>query len=135
MDQGAVYEAVTSGVSVRVRPQYLPEQSDPKQRRWVWAYHIEVENRSAVTVQLISRHWTITDATGRVEEVQGPGVVGEQPLLNPGDSFRYTSGCPLPTSSGVMVGSYCLTVAGGAAFDAQIPAFSLDLPGASRVVN
>ena len=88
------YEAVTRGLLVRVRPQYLPEQSDPYEGRWVWAYQVEVENRGDETVQLINRHWTITDGVGRVEEVRGPGVVGEQPTLKPGEAFRYASGCP-----------------------------------------
>ena len=135
MTEAPAYEALTSGIVVRVRPQYLPEQSEPKQRRWVWAYHIEVENRGPVSVQLLSRHWIITDATGRVEEVQGPGVIGQQPVLNPGESFRYTSGCPLPTPSGVMAGSYRFAVSGAPEFDVEIPGFSLDMPNASRVVN
>ena len=128
------YEAETQGVRVRVRPEYLPDQSDPDERRWVWAYHIEVENHGAAAVQLLARHWRITDETGRVEEVKGLGVVGEQPVLNPGQRFRYTSGCPLPTPSGVMAGAYRMAGADGQ-FDAQIPAFSLDLPGAARTLN
>ena len=135
MASSPAYEAQTSGVLVRVRPQYLPDQSEPDERRWVWAYHIEVQNRGQVTVQLLARHWIITDATGRVEQVQGPGVVGEQPVLNPGEQFRYTSGCPLPTSSGVMAGSYRMATSDGREFDVEIPAFSLDVPHASRVVN
>jgi ApaG protein len=129
------YEAETRGVIVRVKPQYLPEQSDPDARRWVWAYHIEVVNASAETVQLISRHWIITDATGRVEEVQGPGVVGEQPTLRPGAAFAYASGCPLPTPSGSMVGRYMMITDAGERFDVAVPAFSLDLPAAGRVLN
>jgi ApaG protein len=131
----APYEAETRGVIVRVRPQYLPEQSDPEARRWVWAYHIEVVNASAGTVQLISRHWIITDAWGRIEEVEGPGVLGEQPTLRPGESYAYASGCPLPTSSGSMVGSYRMISDSGEPFDVAVPHFSLDLPGAGRVVN
>lgn len=131
----ADYEAETRGVVVRVRPQYLPEQSEPDARRWVWAYHIEVENRGDATVQLLARHWRITDATGKLEEVKGLGVIGEQPVLNPGERFRYTSGCPLPTPSGVMAGSYRFASAEGFQFDAEIPAFSLDLPDVKRVVN
>ncbi|WP_174300700.1 Co2+/Mg2+ efflux protein ApaG [Caulobacter sp. S45] len=128
------YEARIADVVVRVRPQYLPEQSEPEERRWVWAYHIEVENRGQATVQLLARHWRITDATGHVEQVKGLGVVGEQPVLNPGESFRYTSGCPLTTPSGVMVGTYRMVGEGGQ-FDVHIPAFSLDLPDTLRVVN
>jgi ApaG protein len=129
------YEANTQGILVRVRPTYLPDQSEPGERRWVWAYTIEVENHGGEQVQLLSRHWIITDATGRVEEVRGPGVVGEQPVLRPGERFTYTSGCPLPTPSGTMVGTYDMVAAGGARFEVEIPAFSLDLPGARRVVN
>ena len=135
MARAPAYEAQTAGVIVRVRPQYLPDQSEPDARRWVWAYHIEVENRGDVTVQLLARHWRITDATGHVEQVKGLGVVGEQPVLNVGETFRYTSGCPLPTPSGVMAGSYRMASAAGHQFDVEVPAFSLDLPDARRVVN
>ncbi len=134
MARAAAYEARTADVVVRVRPQYLPDQSEPDERRWVWAYHIEVENHGEATVQLLARHWRITAATGHVEQVKGLGVVGEQPVLNPGERFRYTSGCPLTTPSGVMVGTYRMASEGGQ-FDVAIPAFSLDLPGAPRVVN
>ncbi len=129
-----VYEAETQGVAVRVSTSYLPQQSEPPQR-YVWAYAIEIENRSPRTVQLVSRHWIITDGRGRVEEVEGLGVVGEQPILRPGDTHSYTSGCPLPTPTGSMMGTYRMLVDGGEAFEAVIPAFSLDLPGARRVVN
>jgi ApaG protein len=134
MSQPGTYEAETNGVVVRVTPTFLPEQSDPPQM-WVWGYAVEIENRSERTVQLVSRHWIITDALGRVEEVQGPGVVGETPVLPPGAVHAYASGCPLPTSSGSMVGSYRMLVDGGDVFDAAIPAFSLDLPGVRRTVN
>ena len=130
-----VYEAETRGVRVRVAASYLPQQSDPEEGRWVWAYMVEIDNESDETVQLVDRHWIITDAHGRVEEVQGPGVVGEQPVLEPGDSYQYTSGCPLGTNSGVMVGSYGMSTAAGERFEAAIPAFSLHLPGADRTVN
>ena len=130
-----VYEAETRGVRVRVGASHLPDQSDPEEGRWVWAYMIEIENTGSETVQLVDRHWIITDANGRVEEVQGPGVVGEQPVLQPGDSYQYTSGCPLGTDSGVMVGSYGMITGGGERFEAAIPAFSLHLPGADRAVN
>jgi ApaG protein len=124
-----VYEAETAGVVVRVTTAYLPEQSQPP-RRYVWAYAIEIENRGERTVQLVSRRWLITDGLGREEVVEGPGVVGEQPILRAGESHRYTSGSALATPSGSMVGSYRMLVDGGAPFDAAIPAFSLDLPGA-----
>ena len=131
----APYEAETRGMIVRVRPTYLPEQSDPDDRKWVWAYAIEIVNASTETVQLISRHWIITDARGRTEEVDGPGVVGEQPTLRPGDAYSYASGCPLATPSGSMVGSYRVVTDLGQSFEIAIPHFSLDLPDARRVVN
>ena len=129
------YEAETDGFVVRVRPQYLPEQSDPGERRWVWAYHIEIVNASSETAQLIARAWTITDATGHVETVAGPGVIGQQPVLRPGDAYSYSSGCPLATPSGAMVGLYVMEGEARGRFDIAIPAFSLDLPGLRRVVN
>ncbi len=130
-----VYEATTRELTVRVRPTYLDGQSDPAARRWVWAYAIEIENGGDETVQLVSRHWIITDAWGRTEEVRGPGVVGEQPILKPGDRYAYASGCPLTTSSGSMVGTYQMVTNGGEAFEIAIPHFSLDTPSAGRVVN
>jgi ApaG protein len=129
------YEAVTRNLTVRVRPEYLPDQSDEEERRWVWAYWIEIENRGRETVQLLGRHWIITDGMGRVEEVKGLGVVGKQPILRPGERFDYTSGCPLATPSGMMVGSYAMVTDSGERFDISIPAFSLDLPGERRVMN
>lgn len=130
-----VYEAETRGLVVRVAPQYLPEHSDPEAARWFWAYTVELENHGACAVQLISRHWVVTDARGKVEEVRGLGVVGDQPILRPGEAYRYTSGCALETPSGAMVGTYRMEVDGGAWFDAAIPAFSLDLPNVRRTVN
>jgi ApaG protein len=134
MSEAGVYEARTHDVIVRVKPTYLADQSDPP-KVWVWAYAIQIENASDRTVQLVSRRWIITDALGRTEEVAGPGVVGEQPVLAPGQTHQYASGCPLPTPSGSMVGSYHMQVLGGETFDAAIPAFSLDLPDAARTVN
>jgi len=128
------YMAETEGVIVRVRPSYLAGQSDPDEGRWVWAYQVEIENRGPQPVKLMARRWTITDANGRVETVKGPGVVGEQPLIAPGDSYSYASGCPLPTPSGLMEGAYKMTDALGREFEAAIPAFSLDVPG-GRVLN
>lgn len=130
-----LYETETRGVRVRVAPSFLPEHSDADERRFVWAYAVEIENGGRETVQLVDRRWTITDARGRVEEVHGPGVVGEQPVLGPGDRYNYTSGCPLATDSGAMVGSYGMVTDGGERFEAAIPAFSLHIPGAERVVN
>ena len=130
-----MYSATTRDIEVRVRPFYLEERSDPAERRYVWGYRITIENRSDEAVQLLSRYWRITDGDGRVEEVRGPGVVGEQPELDPGDSFQYTSGCPLTTPSGIMVGRYTMRNAHGDLFDVAVPAFSLDLPGTMRTVN
>ena len=129
------YEARTRGLVVRVNPYFLPDQSDPQDRKWVWGYDVEIENHGTEVVQLVSRHWVITDALGRVEEVEGDGVVGEQPVLKPGEAFRYSSGCPLTTASGVMEGEYRMVTADGETFEALIPPFSLDLPDPGRVVN
>ena len=129
------YQARTGDLVVRVRPTYLPDHSDPEERRYLWAYDIEIENLGEETVQLQSRHWIITDALGRVEEVKGPGVVGQRPILEPGDRHGYTSGCPLTTPSGGMVGSYVMTGAGGRMFEIAIPAFSLDTPEARGRLN
>lgn len=123
-----MYEAETEGVCVQVTPQFLEDQSDIGQNRFVWAYTVRIENRGADTVQLINRYWRITDARGVTQEVRGPGVVGEQPVLRPGESFEYTSGAPLSTPSGIMVGQYEMARSGGDHFDAAIPAFSLDSP-------
>ena len=135
MHSAPAYTAETEGVVVRVRPSYLAGQSDPAEGRWVWAYQIEIVNLSGGPVQLVARRWTITDALGRVEEVRGPGVVGEQPVIESGDSYAYASGCPLTTPSGSMVGAYFMQDAEGRMFEAAIPAFSLDVPDARRVLN
>ncbi len=129
------YSATTRDVRVMVSPRFLPEQSDPERGRFFWAYSVRIENLGKATVQLISRHWVITDARNHVEEVRGPGVVGEQPVLKPGESFEYTSGCPLPTPSGGMEGSYQMLTTDGETFDAAVPAFSLHLPTATRTLN
>ena len=116
---------------VRVQPQYQPEQSDPAQGRYVFAYQITIRNVGDVAAQLISRHWIITDARGQVEEVQGLGVIGQQPLLQPGESFEYTSGCPLCTPRGTMQGSYFFVAVDGSRFDVEIPIFVLAAEGSS----
>lgn len=121
------YAATTHGITVRVAPRFLPEQSDPSAPRFVWSYHIRLENHSAQTVQLIARHWIITDAHGRTEEVEGEGVVGDQPVIEPGGSFDYISGCPLMTPSGTMHGSYAMA-ADDQLFSIEIPAFALEHP-------
>jgi len=130
-----MYEAVTRGIRVRVTPQYLEDQSSPEEARYLWAYTIDIINESSDTVRLRSRHWRITDAAGTTEEVRGPGVVGKTPVLAPGASFRYTSGCPLTTPSGIMVGSYQMTNEAGEMFNVAVPAFSLDSPHAKRSLN
>lgn len=123
-----MYSQTTRGIVVTVRPDYLDDQSAPAENHYVWAYHVRIENQGAQTVQLKSRHWKITDALGRRQEVQGAGVVGEQPVLGPGESFEYTSGTPLSTPSGIMVGTYQMQGPDGSVFDVSIPAFSLDSP-------
>jgi ApaG protein len=130
-----MYSAVSNSIRVTVQPKFMPEQSQPDQGRYFWAYTIEIANGGELTVQLTHRHWKITDEDGRREEVRGQGVVGEQPTLKPGQSFRYTSGCPLKTPSGVMVGAYRMIDENGNVFDVDIPAFSLDSPYAKRVLN
>ncbi|MEJ0059849.1 MAG: Co2+/Mg2+ efflux protein ApaG [Terricaulis sp.] len=131
-----MYEQETAGVMVRVEPQFLAEESEPDENRFVWAYTIEIENRSPEAVQLVSRTWRITDANGVTQEVQGQGVVGQQPVIEPGESFSYTSAAPLAAPSGVMMGAYSmLRVAGGEAFDITVPAFALDSPHETRLAN
>ena len=130
-----MYEAVTHGVRVRVTPQYREEEFSPDEGRYVWAYTIDIVNEGNETVQLHTRHWRITDATGHTEEVRGPGVVGQTPVLEPGAAFRYTSGCPLTTPSGIMVGSYQMTTEAGKRIDVAVPAFSLDSPHTKRSLN
>jgi ApaG protein len=117
--------AVTGGVAVRVAVSFLSEQSDPSSNRWFWSYHVRIENGSERTIQLLSRSWTISDGRGAVHEVVGEGVVGEMPLIAPGSSFDYVSGCPLDTPSGTMSGSYRMVDADGNAFDVAIPRFQL----------
>ena len=124
------YEATTRDVRVAVRSFYLADQSNPAGRSWVWAYRVTIGNHGRQTVQLLRRTWRITDATGRVQVVRGPGVVGEQPVLAPGEEFGYTSGTPLETPSGFMTGQYHMIYPDtGEEFDVDIPTFSLDLPG------
>lgn len=130
-----MYTAVTRSIEVSVEPFYLSEQSEPDRERWVFGYRVRIENAGDEMVQLLHRHWRITDGNGRVVEVRGEGVVGEQPRLEPGESFQYTSGTPLPTPSGIMAGSYQMVTEDGERFDVAIPAFSLDAPGARRAVN
>jgi ApaG protein len=130
-----MYEQVTRSIRVRVRPEYLEAQSAPDEGRYFWSYTVEILNEGSETVQLRSRYWRITDANGHVEEVRGPGVVGQTPVIGPGESFEYTSGCPLKTTSGIMVGSYQMEKTNGTLIDIAIPAFSLDSPFARRSLN
>ena len=130
-----MYTALTRDIQITVMPQFLVERSEPDEGRFFWIYTIEITNLGRQTVQLTARHWIITDGNGVVEEVQGPGVVGEQPVIPPGESFRYTSGCPLTTPSGIMVGSYQMLDEAGRPFEVNSPAFSLDSPFAKRVLN
>ena len=130
-----MYTATTRAIEVTVRPQYLPDQSDPEKSQFVWAYRVRIENKGNETVQLRSRHWKITDGLGRLQEVRGPGVVGKTPKLRPGDAFEYTSGTPLATPSGIMGGTYQMVSESGENFDIDIPAFSLDCSYAERTIN
>ncbi|MCR9123914.1 MAG: Co2+/Mg2+ efflux protein ApaG [Phyllobacteriaceae bacterium] len=130
-----MYRETTDGIEVTVRPDFLDEESEPDDGRWFWAYTVVIANHSDETVQLESRYWRITNALGAVEEVSGPGVIGEQPVLSPGDSFQYTSGCPLNTPSGTMVGHYVMRRQSGERMRARVPAFSLDVPNVVRTIN
>jgi len=123
-----MYSATTREIRVTVHTSYLDDQSAPTDNHFVWAYQVKIENLGSETVQLISRYWRITDAKGEVHEVRGPGVVGEQPILEPGDDFEYTSGTPLNTPSGIMTGHYQMENERGERFNIQVPAFSLDSP-------
>jgi ApaG protein len=121
-------EAITRGIQVEVESVYVPDRSDPAEGEWFFAYHVRITNRSAEPVQLLSRHWIITDADGEVEEVRGPGVIGEQPVILPGESHEYTSACPLGTSFGTMHGTYQMVGKNGQRFDVEIAPFALGEP-------
>jgi ApaG protein len=123
------YHAETAGVMVRVSVAYLADQSSPEAGRWFWSYHIRIENHRDAAVQLLARHWVIKDAAGNVHEVRGPGVVGDLPRIEPGDSYDYVSGCPLETSSGAMAGEFNMVDELGSTFDIAIPPFELAAPG------
>jgi len=130
-----MYSATTREITVEVQPIYLEDQSKPDENHFVWAYRVQISNAGAETVQLLRRHWKITDANGQVIEVEGEGVVGEQPVLEPGGAYEYTSGTPLSTPYGVMAGEYQMETAAGEAFEVEIPAFSLMSPFAKRVLH
>ena len=129
------YEEVTHNIRVAVAPSFMEDQSEPAEGRFIWSYRVTIENRRAETVQLVARHWRITDAHGRVREVRGPGVVGEQPTIAPGNVFEYTSGAPLETPSGVMTGSYRMRANSGESFEVSIPLFALDSPYDIRQIH
>lgn len=130
-----MYRETTHAIQVTVKAAFLEDQSSPGDDHYVWSYNIEIENRSQSTVQLLTRHWQITDANGRMQEVRGDGVVGERPILRPGERFAYTSGTPLQTPSGIMVGSYQMISDSGERLDVAIPAFSLDSPHQTVSLN
>lgn len=129
------FSATTNGIEVRAEPAYSEERSSPDEGGYFWTYTITITNQRDSAAQLLTRHWDIIDANGVNETVDGPGVVGEQPILQPGEAFRYTSGCPLRSPSGMMRGSYRMQDANGTQFDVDIPAFSLDSPFSHRTVN
>lgn len=131
----AMYSETTRSLTVTVQPIYLEDQSSPTDNHFVWAYRVRIENGGEETVQLLRRHWKITDAIGRIQEVKGSGVVGEQPVLHPGDSYEYTSGTPLSTPSGIMEGTYQMETLAGERFDIAVPAFSLDSPHQTMRLN
>lgn len=130
-----MYRARTRDIEVAVEPFYIEEQSSVEDGRYVWGYRIVIENHSDLTVRLVHRYWNITDSNGVVDEVDGPGVVGDQPVLEPGGSYEYSSGCPLDTPSGIMFGHYDMQTNEGETFQVVIPAFSLDTPGLARTLN
>ena len=135
MAEPTLYRAITKGIAVSVVPTYLEAQSSPGNSQYFWAYRVIIENLGKETVQLRSRHWMITNARGEFTEVKGAGVVGEQPILKPGESYEYTSGAPLNTTSGMMGGAYQMESEGGERFDIEIPTFSLDSPNQSVRLN
>jgi ApaG protein len=135
MEELHSYNETTNGVNVTVYPIYLEGQSIPSNNHFLWAYHVRIENRNDQTIQLRGRHWHIIDALGRKQEIRGGGVVGKQPILDPGGVFEYTSGTPLVTPSGVMVGSYLMESANGEMFNVAVPAFSLDSPHQEIILN
>jgi len=129
------YNCTTRLIKITAEPVFLDDESRPEDNYYVWAYTIVIKNTGEEVVQLLNRYWMITDAIGQVREVRGPGVVGEQPILHPGDSFEYTSGTPLSTTTGIMVGSYEMTTNSGEKFEVKVPAFSLDCPYAVHNVH
>ncbi len=134
-DPADQYAAITRGIRVQVEPTFLPERSTPDRAHYLWAYRVRIENQGVETVQLRTRHWRITDTNGFTQDVKGAGVVGEEPVIAPGEAFEYVSAAPLATPSGMMHGSYGMETISGERFDAAIPAFSLDSPHDRRQPN
>ncbi len=130
-----MYDDSTRNISVSVEPNYMDDQSIPNENLFVWVYHIEIQNHGSETVQLRNRYWHITDSLGRVQEVHGEGVVGKQPVLQPGEAFQYTSGVHLSAGSGIMAGTYEMETNGGEMFRVTIPAFSLDSPHENQLIQ
>ncbi|MGE5146821.1 MAG: Co2+/Mg2+ efflux protein ApaG [Candidatus Eiseniibacteriota bacterium] len=130
-----MYAEITRSIKITVKPVYLEDQSSPSENHYVWAYHIRIENEGSRTVQLLNRYWRITDANGRTQEVRGAGVVGEQPVLRPGETFEYTSGTPLSTPTGFMAGTYEMEASDGERFNVKVPLFSLDSPYQTRQLH
>lgn len=130
-----MYEKTTNDISIQVEPCFLAEQSRPEDEHYVWAYHVRIENKGNDIVQLRSRYWKITDEFGNTHEVQGEGVIGQQPTLAPGETFEYTSGTPLPTPGGIMTGNYKMVNVHGQSFTVDIPAFSLDSPYQNAIIH
>ena len=129
------YECVTRDIRVSVEPLFIEEESDPDEGHFLWSYSVTIENKGMETVQLLSRYWHITDEFGRVQEVHGPGVVGAQPVIEPGQRFEYMSGCPLPTPSGAMAGRYQMRSTAGEDFEVEIPGFLLESPYERRQIH
>ena len=134
-EDSIMYKAVSREIEVKVTPRFLPDRSSPDNGYYFWAYTVTLTNLGHETVQLKTRHWRITDALGRLQEVRGAGVIGKEPVLRPGDDFEYTSGVPLQTPSGFMNGTYGMVTETGEPFDINIPAFSLDIPQGGRTIN
>lgn len=130
-----MFRATTRSIEVNVSLKFQENESNPKNKCWFWSYTVEITNHSEIVVQLRSRHWRIVNSDGEMHEVRGAGVVGEEPILRSGESFRYTSSCPLDTASGFMSGFYQMQDTDGDMFDIAIPSFPLDIPGANRVLN
>ncbi len=130
-----MYSKETNNIKITATPIYIEEQSAPHSQQYVWAYHIVIENMGTEIIQLISRYWKITDANGNVQEVRGPGVVGEQPVIRPGEFYEYTSGTHLKTDSGIMEGKYYMQYLNGQPVEVDIPAFSLDMPSSNVILH